>query len=156
MYMNGRGPMMGGHRGPGMGGPVHHRPMGGPGMGFGPGFRPMVRPVRMHHRPMGFFPLGGLFILPALMFGGWIVLAVLGSILALAGSIIGGVFEGLGSLASGVFSGGGLVIGIVLGLALFFSLKKRNAAKEEENNGTVDGETVETEIVEPQYRQMNH
>ncbi len=136
-----------------MGGPVHHRPMGGPCMGSGPGFRPMVRPVRMHHRPMGFFPLGGLFILPALMFGGWIVLAVLGGILALAGSIID---EGLGSLASGAFSGGGLVIGIVLGLALFFSLKKRNAAKKEENNSTVDGEAVEAETVELQYRQMNY
>ena len=68
MYMNGRGPMMGGHRGPMMGAPMHHhRRMGGPGMGFGPGFRPMYRPMRMyHHRPMGFFPLGGLFILPAL------------------------------------------------------------------------------------------
>ena len=87
------------------------------------------------------------------MFGGWIVLAVLGGILALAGSIID---EGLGSLASGAFSGGGLVIGIVLGLALYFSLKKRNAAKKEENNSTVDGEAVETETVEPQYRQMNY
>ena len=30
-----------------------------------------------HHRRNGGF-LGGLFILPALMFGGWIVVAVLG------------------------------------------------------------------------------
>ena len=130
MYMNGRGPMMGGHRGP-MGGPMYHRPMGGPGMGFGPGFRPMHRP--MYRRPMGFFPLGGLFILPALMFGGWIVVAVLGGILGLVGSIIGGVFEGLGSLASGAFSGGGLVIGIVIGLALYFYIRKRkNEPAEEE------------------------
>ena len=150
MYMNGRGPMMGGHRGPMMGAPMHHhRRMGGPGMGFGPGFRPM-------YRPMGFFPLGGLFILPALMFGGWIVVAVLGGVLGLVGSIIGGVFEGLGSLTSGAFTGSGLVIGIVIGLALYFWLKKRNTAKEEENTSTVDGEAVETEIVEPQYRQMNY
>ena len=147
MYMNGRGPMMGA--------PMHHRHMGGPGMGFGPGFRPVYRPMRMHHhRPMGFFPLGGLFILPALMFGGWIAFAVLAGVLGLIGSIIGGVFEGLVSLASGVFSGSGLVIGIVIGLALYFWLKKRNAAKEEESS-TIDGEAVETEIVEPQYRQMN-
>ena len=156
MYMNGHGPMMGGHRGPMMGAPMHHRHMGGPGMGFGPGFRSMYRPMRMyHHRPMGFFPLGGLFILPALMFGGWIVVAVLGGILGLAGSIIGGVFEGLGSLASGAFTGSGLVMGIVIGLALYFWLKKRNTVKEEETTSTVDGEAVETEIVEPQYRQMN-
>ena len=150
MYMNGRGPMMGGS--------MHHRPMGGPGMGrpgmgFGPGFRPM----RMHHRPMGFFPLGGLFILPALMFGGWIVVAVLGGILGLVGSIIGGVFEGLGSLASGAFTGGGLVIGIVIGLALYFFIRRRkNETTEEESTGTVDGEAVEAEVVEPQYRQMNY
>ena len=158
MYMNGRGPMMGGHRGPMMGAPMHHhRHMGGPGMGFGPGFRPMYRPMRMyHHRPMGFFPLGGLFILPALMFGGWIVVAVLGGILGLVGSIIGGVFEGLGSLASGAFTGSGLVIGIVIGLALYFWLKKRNTVKEEETTSTADGEAVEAEIVEPQYRQMNY
>ena len=150
MYMNGRGPMMGA--------PMHHhRHMGGPGMGFGPGFRPMYRPMRMyHHRPMGFFPLGGLFILPALMFGGWIVVAVLGGILGLVGSIIGGVFEGLGSLASGTFTDSALPIGIVIGLALYFWLKKRNAAKVEETTSTVDGEAVETEIVEPQCRQMNY
>ena len=158
MYMNGRGPMMGGHRGPMMGAPMHHhRHMGGPGMGLGPGFRPMYRPMRMyHHRQMGFFPLGGLFILPALMFGGWIVIAVLGGILGLVGSIIGGVFEGLGSLASGAFTSSCLIIGSVIGLALYFWLKKRNTVKEEETTSTVDGEAVETEIVEPQYRQMNY
>ena len=91
MYMNGHGPMMGGHRGPMMGAPMHHhRHMGGPGMGFGSGFRSMYRPMRMyHHRPMGFFPLGGLFILPALMFGGWIVVAVLGGILGLVRKRLG-------------------------------------------------------------------
>ena len=107
------------------------------------------------HRRNGSF-LGSLFILPALMFGGWIVVAVLGGILGLVGSIIGGVFEGLGSLASGAFTGSGLVIGIVIGLALYFWLKKRNTVKEEETTSTVDGEAVEAEIVEPQYRQMNY
>lgn len=99
--------------------------------------------------------LGGLFILPVLMVGGWVSIAVIGGILGLFGSIIGGIFSGLSSLASGVFSGGGIAIGIVIGLALFFWLKKRNEAKEEESGSTVDGEAVETEIVEPQYRQMN-
>ena len=155
MYMNGRGPMMGGHRGAMRGAPMHHRRMGGPGMGFGPGFRPVYRPMRMYHRPMGFFPLGGLFILPALMFGGWIVVAVLGGVLGLVGSIIGGVFEVLGSVASEAFTGGGLVLGIVIGLGLYFWLKKRNTAAKEEDTCTVDGEAVETEIVESRYRQMN-
>ena len=147
MYMNGRGPMMGGHRGP----------MGGPGMGFGPGFRPAHRPMRMgYRRPMGFFPLGGLFILPALMFGGWIAVAVLAGVLSLLGSVIGGVFEVLESLSSAAFAGDGLVIGIVIGLVLFFWLKKRNTARKEEAAGTVDDEAAETWVEEPRYRQMGN
>ena len=109
MYMNGRG----GYRGP-AGGPMHHRPMG-------------YRPMGMWHRPMGIFPIGGLFILPALMFGGWIAIAVIGGILGLTGSVIGGIFSGLSSLASTAFSGGGLVIGIVIGLAAFYWFRNRNA-----------------------------
>ena len=151
MYMNGRGPMMGGHRGP----------MGGrPGMGFGPGPRPRMgfgpgmgfRPMRVHRRPMmGFFPLGGLFILPALMFGGWIVVAVLGGLLSLAGAVIGGVFEGLSSLTSGAFSVSGLVIGIMIGLVTFYCFRnrKKEEAARQENIGTVDGVEVE-QIIEPE------
>ena len=107
------------------------------------------------HRRNGSF-LGSLFILPALMFGGWIAIAVISGVLGLIGSIIGGIFSGLSSLASSAFSGSGVVIGIVIGLALYFWLKKRNEVKEEESSSTVDGEAVETEIVEPQYRQMNY
>ena len=107
------------------------------------------------HRRNGSF-LGSLFILPALMCGGWIAIAVIGGVLGLIGSILGGIFSGLASVASGVFSGSGVAIGIVMGLALYFWLKKRNEAKEEETTSTVDGEAVETEIVEPQYRQMNY
>ena len=107
------------------------------------------------HRRNGSF-LGSLIILPALMFGGWIAIAVIGGVLGLIGSILGGIFSGLASVASGVFSGSGVAIGIVMGLALYFWLKKRNAATEEESGSTVDGEAVETEIVEPRYHQMNH
>ena len=106
-----------------------------------------------HHRRNGNF-LGSLFILPALMFGGWIATAVIGGVLGLIGSIVGGIFSGLASLASGAFSGTSVVIGIVIGLVLYYGLKKRNAAQEE-SSSTVDGEAVETEIVEPQYRQMH-
>ena len=146
MYMNGRG----GYRGP-AGGPMHHRPMGfGPGMGF----RPMMR---TRYRPMGLFPMGGLFILPALMFGGWIAVAVIGGVLSLIGTILGGIFSGLSSLASGAFSGSGLVIGIILGLIAFRYFRNRNAKKEEKTTGTIDGREVETTIVEPveySYRRM--
>ena len=82
------------------------------------------------HRRNGSFP-GGLLILPMLMFGGWFAIAVIGGVLGLAGSIIGGIFSGLTSLASGAFSGTGVVIGIVIGLALYFRLKKRNETTEE-------------------------
>ncbi|MBR3429226.1 MAG: hypothetical protein IKG87_03915 [Clostridia bacterium] len=107
-----------------------------------------------HRRRNGSF-LGGLFILPALMFGGWFALALIGGVLGLMGSVIGGIFSGLEALASGAFSGSGVLGGIVIGLALYFGLKKKNEARKEESGSTVDGEAVETEIVEPQYHHMN-
>ncbi len=88
-------------------------------------------------RRRGGFP-GGLLILPALMFGGWIAIAVIGGVLGLIGSVIGGIFAGLSSLASAAFSGSGLVIGIVIGVAAFWYFRGRNArnaaeAEKEEN-----------------------
>ena len=111
MHMNGRGPMNRGF-GP-MGGPMHHRPMG-------------YRPMGMWYRPMGIFPFGGLFILPVLMFGGWIMIAVAGVILSLVGTVIGGIFSGLSALTSVAFSGGRLVIGIIIGLVAFWYFRNRN------------------------------
>ena len=73
----------------------------------------------------GSFP-GSLFLLPALMFGGWIAVAVIGGVLSLIGTIIGGVFSGLVSIASGAFSGSGIVLGIVIGLAAFWYFRNRN------------------------------
>ena len=78
------------------------------------------------HRRDGGFP-GSLLVLPALIFGGWIAVAVTGGILSLAGTIIGGVFSGLSSVASKAFSGSGIVIGIVIGLAAFWYFRNRNA-----------------------------
>ena len=95
--------------------------------------------------------LGGLLILPMLMFGGWIAIAVIGGVLGLIGSVIGGIFSGLSSLTSAAFSGSGLVIGIVLGLAAFFCFRnqKKKEAARQENIGTVDGVEVE-QIIEPE------
>ena len=76
--------------------------------------------------------LGALFLLPALMFGGWMAIAVMAGILGLIGSIIGGVFNCLGALAEGAFSGSGLVLGIVIGLVLYFQMKKKNASQADE------------------------
>ena len=119
MYMNGRGPMNRGF-GP-MGGPMHHRPMG-------------FRPMGMWHRPMGFFPLGlfplgGLFLLPALMFGGWIAIAGLEVVLTLIGAVIRGVFYGLSSLAYAGFSSSGLPVGIMIGLIAYCCFRKGKNAE---------------------------
>ena len=98
-------------------------------------------------RRRGSFP-GGLLILPALMFGGWIAIAVMGGVLGLIGTIIGGIFSGLASLGSAAFSGRGLVIGIVIGLVAFYCF--RNREKEtacREDTGAVDGVEVE-QIIE--------
>ena len=76
---------------------------------------------RRHHDS---FP-GGLLLLPALMFGGWIAIAAVGGVLSLAGSVIGGIFSGLTSLAAGVFSGKGIVIGIVAGIVLYYWLRRQ-------------------------------
>ena len=101
-------------------------------------------------RRNGGFP-GGLLILLVLMFGGWSVIAVIGGILGLIGSVIGGIFSGLSSLATAAFSGGGVAIGIVIGLAAYYYF--RNRKKEEtfrqEAAGTVDGAEAE-EIIEPE------
>lgn len=141
MYMNGRGPM-GGHRGAGFG------PGFRPGMGFGP--MGMHRPMRRFRR-RGFFPMGVFFILPALMFGGWVVLAVLGGLLSLAGTIIGGVLGGLSALAEGVFSLSGIGIGIVIGLIAYFCFrnKRKEEAARQDNTGTVDGVEVE-QVIAPE------
>ena len=71
------------------------------------------------------FP-GGLLILPALIFGGWIAIAVVGGVFGLIGSVIGGIFSGLSSLTSAAFSGSGLVIGIVIGLVAYYCFRNRN------------------------------
>ena len=107
----------------------------------------MVLGGRRHHGSA----LGGLLILPALMFGGWMVIAVLGGVLGLIGSIIGGIFSGLSSLTSAAFSGDGLVIGIVIGLAAFyyFRNRKKEEAARQENTGAVDGAEAE-QIIGPE------
>ena len=118
---------------------------------------------RMNRRPRGW---GILLLLPVLMFSGWMILAVIGGIfgavIMLLGSLLGGavsIFEGLGSVGSGIFSGltsvGSIAIGIIIGVALYFRLKKRNRNTEQKEEYTVDGEAVEAEIVEPQYHYMN-
>lgn len=76
--------------------------------------------------------LGGLFILPVLMFGGWIAIAVVAGILSLAATVIGGIFSGLSALASTAFSGNGLVLGIVIGLVLYFCFRRQKTETTEE------------------------
>ena len=134
--MNGMGPR----------GPMHgHR-------GFDRGFGPRIR------RPMGFRPGIGpwiLFLLPALMFGGWIILAVIGGLIGAVIMILSSVFGGLASAAEAVFSGltstGGIAVGAVIGFWLYRILKRKNAEK------AAAAETVEEETAEtaPEYTPVN-
>ena len=76
--------------------------------------------------------LGSLFLLPALIFGGWVAIAVLGGVFSLIGSVIGGIFSGLSSLASGAFSGKGIVVGIVIGVVLYYYIRRQKNETGEE------------------------
>ena len=76
--------------------------------------------------------LGGLLLLPALIFGGWVALAVIGGVFSLIATVIGGIFSGLASIASGIFSGHGLVIGIIIGIALYYYVRRQNNETAEE------------------------
>ena len=90
---------------------------------------------------------GGVFLLPGLLFGGMFGLYAILAVLNVARIVIGAVFFGLGTAFAGiqyaagaVFSGmgsgfgnvGGLIAGIVIGIALFNWLKKRNTEQTNE------------------------
>ena len=82
----------------------------------------------------GFLP-GGLFLLPALLFGGWMIIAVAGSLIGAAVMLLGSIFSGIAAVADGIFSaafaGGDLIIGFVLGMSLYFWARKKKAARSE-------------------------
>ena len=61
-----------------------------------------------------------------ILFGLYAVVAAINVI----GVVIEAVFSGAAFMIGEVFSGEGLVIGIVIGLVLYYRLKKRNAAGE--------------------------
>ncbi len=101
---------------------------------------------RMHHR--GYTPMGGLFLFPGILFGGifgiYAVLAVLnvagiviGAVLSGLASVFSGVMHGIGSALSGVGYTGGLAVGIVIGLALFYGIRQRrnSGADREQTDG---------------------
>jgi hypothetical protein len=69
--------------------------------------------------------LGGLILLPALLFGGWMILPLAGLVLSAVIAVIGRVFSGVASV-------GGVAVGILIGLALFFQLRNRKAAEAED------------------------
>ena len=77
----------------------------------------------------GFLP-GFLLGLVGLMFGGWIVLAVLGMFLGIFAAVAGplvGIFASCFSwIYHTVFSGSGFALGIVIGLVWYFTNKKKN------------------------------
>ena len=135
--MNGMGPRgpMNGHR--------------GLNRGFGPRYG---RPMMGCHQGSGLWVLA---LLPALMFGGWMILAVIGAVIGAVIMVISSVFGGLAYAAESVFSGissaGGLMIGGVIGFVLYRWLRKRNAekARATEEEANENGESV------PEYGTMN-
>ena len=131
MMMNGMGPR----------GPMHgHR-------GFGPARRPMG-----FHRGFG---MGGLFLLPALLFGGWVILAVIGGLIGAVIMILSSVIGGLASVADSMFSGissvSGIAIGFLIGFALYTRIRKMNAAKAAAEKETVEG----SDGSDPEYIPVN-
>ena len=87
--------------------------------------------------------LGGLALLPALLFGGWLIIPLAGMVLSAVIAMFGTVFSGIGSLANGAFSGvtsvGAIAVGVLIGLALFFRVRNEKAAED------ADGEEAEEE-----------
>ena len=81
---------------------------------------------------------GGLFLLPGILFGGFFGIYVILAVLNVAGVVIGAVFSGLAAAFSGVVNGivsvfsdigstGTLIVGIVIGLALYFHIRRRKS-----------------------------
>ena len=56
-----------------------------------------------------------------------VILYMAAALVNVVGVVIGAVFSGAAFLLAEVFSGEGIVIGIVIGVALYYWLKKRNA-----------------------------
>ena len=93
---------------------------------------------RMHHG--GYRPMGGLFMFPGILFGGFFGIYVILAVLNIAGTVIEAVFSGLAAVFSGMMDGigssfsglgtsGSLILGIIIGIALFRGF--RNSRTEE-------------------------
>ena len=77
------------------------------------------------HRGLGSGILLGLL---GLIFGGWILLAMLGTLIGAGDMIFGSVFAALSNIIapvlSAVFSMDGLIIGVIIGLIWYYSRRK--------------------------------
>ena len=96
------------------------------------------------------FRPGIMIGLLSLFFGGWIVIAVLGGILGAGVMTVSAVIHILASFFRGVFShvfsSGGLFLGVILGLCLYYS-RRKNARMEEEEETAADEADADTDIV---------
>ncbi|MBR2823639.1 MAG: hypothetical protein IKE24_08145 [Clostridia bacterium] len=84
-----------------------------------------------------------------ILFGLYVITAVINVVGVIIGAVfsgVGAVLSGLFSLVEGAFSGEGIALGIVLGMAWYF-LRKKNTVRKE-STSTIDGEEVETQVVE--------
>ena len=108
----------------------------------------------------GFRP--GIFLgFIGLLFGGWIILAVLGGLLGAGIMILGSVFSVLARIISRIapvlFSSKGFFIGLAIGLVWALKNRKRNqaSAKEEETEEETEEHTEEPVIETQHYRFYN-
>ena len=96
---------------------------------------------RMPHG--GYRPMGGLFMVPGILFGGFFGIYVILALLNVAGIVIGSVFSGLAAVFSGlmngvgeIFSGigstGGVIAGIVMGVILYYVIRRQRNARSTE------------------------
>ena len=96
---------------------------------------------RMRHR--GYYPMGGLFLFPGILFGGFFGIYAVLAVLNVIGVVVGAVFSGLaaafsavmggiGTVVSGIGPAGGLAAGVVIGYVLFRSIRRRRISDEEE------------------------
>ena len=85
------------------------------------------------------------------LFGGWIIIPVLGGLfgagIITVGALMAVFGELLSELFSGVFSAGSIVVGLILGLVWYFHNKK-NAEEETKEENTFESR-METPAEEP-------
>ena len=115
-------------------------------------FRFEMGPRARRNMRKGFHPGLMILLLPFLLFGGWIVIAVMGALfgagIMTAGAVIGAFARVIGRIFSHAVTSSSVAVGTIIGLVWYFTSKKRNAAVEEEEEEFTKAEPAAEEIIE--------